>query len=208
MAKVLGTIAVNAITGRVGGMIFYHVKGRPGETYVRAYNPRVAQPRTPLQLRNRALMIAATELWRGLGLEEQAFWAGRCRTGQRARNVLFGYVVKQSIRGWMPHVTPYNEHKGTPPAPTALLVRVAEGALRVTWTDAAGALTTGIHAGVSPDFAPEMRNLVWCTAAQPGVPRTATITLGAGVYYLRARSGALDGGTGTATTAVGPVEIG
>jgi hypothetical protein len=80
--------------------------------------------------------------------------------------------------------------------------------LRVTWTDAAGALTTGIHAGTTPDFAPEMRNLVWCTAAQPGVPRTATITLGAGVYYLRARSGAPDGGTGPATASVGPVVTG
>jgi hypothetical protein len=208
MARVKATIAVNGIGGRIGGVIYYQLPGREGETFARTQPSVVAQPRTPLQQSNRMLMRGFGCVWARLSAAEKAAWRGRARVGQNGWLAFSGYNYHQAAQGWMPQATPHTTHVDTPAAPTALTAEIVEHVLYVWWVDAAGALATGVHVGPDPDFTPAMTNLVVCEAARAGLTRQATILIAAGTYYVKARSGGEDGGVGVATAGVGPVVIG
>ena len=208
MAKVKSTAAANAIMGRAGGMIYYQMKGRGAVTYARGVPEHVAQPRTVGQVSVRALMRGMARLWREMAPGEREYWKGDEDDGLCAWVCFCAYNLRQSRAGWMPQIVRHAQPLGMPPPPTDLTATVRDRALVCTWTDVAGALTSGVHLLPTAETPATMRNLAACVAAAPGTMRQATIVVAAGRYYVVARSGAEDGGAGAASGAVGPVEMG
>jgi hypothetical protein len=165
------------------------------------------QPRTPRQLRNRAVLRCLGGLWKGFSDPDKAYWAELIVGSQTAYNAFCSYNLRQAVQGWMPQMAVNAMHLGTPAAPTAPAATVVDNTIHVTWTDGTLAYTTGIHLGASAGFEPAMSNLVYATLATDGDDRQATIVVAPGTWYLKARSGDEDGGVGTPTTSVGPLVI-
>jgi hypothetical protein len=208
MAKLDQTLAVGAIRGRQGGVVFSHNEGVQGVNYVRTYNGAVANPRTVPQQRNRAVLRALCSLWATFSDGEKEYWQAQASGGLSGFNVFCSYNLKQAVEGWMPQLERNGEHLNAPAAPTALAATVVDNTLVITWTDAALAYTTGVHLGSAGAFTPAMSNAVYVTPATDGADRQCTIRVAAGTYYIKARSGDEDGGVGTPTASVGPVVIG
>jgi hypothetical protein len=207
MAKLDQTLAVGAIRGRQGGVVYLHRKGVEGVNYVRTYTGAVANPRTVQQLRNRAVMRCCSGLWGTFSDAEKGYWNRQATGGQSGWNAFVSYNLTQAVDGWMPQLQRNVEHLSAPAAPTAATATVVDNAIVVTWTDAALAYTTGVHLGSAGGFTPAMSNCVYVTPATDGEDRQCTVLVAAGTYYLKLRSGDEDGGVGAPTVSVGPVVV-
>ena len=206
MAKVIGPLHSDQAAGLYGGAT---AAGLVYANWRRIYYVRSwvkpANPRSVFQISNRAFLTGLIELWATFGDAEKAYWADYGQLfNLPAWNAFTSYNLKSKQEGWMPQDVVNSQHLTTETAPTNLAGQVVDNSLVLTWTDDAGAYTTGIHLGGTNAFPVSQTNLAYCTVTQGGVTRQCTIKCKAGVYYARARSGAVDGGVGAACVGVGP----
>jgi hypothetical protein len=210
MSRTDQTMGVGAIRGRIGGVVYRHRKGDEGANVVQNYDGKVENPRTLAQLRNRCLFSCLSAICDAFSEVNWAYWKAEAKSSGKAmsaRNAFYSYCLKQAKIGWMPQMARNPAHLSMPAAPTALAATVVDNAIVVTWTDAELAFTTGIHLGAAGGFTPSMRNLAYAVAVTGGEDRQGTILIAPGTYYIKARSGAIDGGVGAPTVSVGPVVI-
>jgi hypothetical protein len=208
MARVVGPLHSDDASGLYGGVKAGTVFSRWRSTrYVRSYAAG-SNPRTVQQLRNRTVLSCLNELWKTFGDAEKAYWATAGSEWDLPGWQMFcRYNLGQALQGWMPQDVKNSQHLTEETAPTALAATVVDNVLVISWTDDAGSFSTGVHVGVSPTFTVAMSNCGYATMAQGALDRQCTIRVAPGTYYVRARSGAVDGGVGAPTAAVGPYVI-
>lgn len=207
MANVQMTAVAAAVSGKIGGVVFVNRKGDGSANFIRTYQPDVKNPRTVAQLRNRTIMACLNDLWKTLADPQKAYWNALATGASTGWNAFCKYNMRQAQQDGMPQLQVNEQHLAAPPAPTSLAALVVDNAVLITWTDNPAAFTTAIHLGPDPAFPPAMSNLAHATPATPAENRRTLIRVAPGTYYVKARSGGEDGGTGAATTAVGPVVI-
>jgi hypothetical protein len=209
MAKIIGPMHSDNAMGLYGGSrngVVYSRWNRVSYTRALAIDP--ADPHTLDQLHMRATMGCLSEMWADASPAEQAYWRTRARrAGISTWNAFCSYNLRQIGLSYLPQMTVCKAHHmgGTPP--TDLAATVVANCVRITWTDAALAFTTGICMGTAGGFDPCSLNLVHLSLADPGAGRLVTIVIAPGSYYIKALSGSADGGVSAATASVGPVVI-
>jgi len=206
MAKVIGPLHSDQASGLYGGAtaagVIYSNWRRI--YYTRSWK-RPANPRTVFQISSRAVIPASMELWRSFGDAEKAYWNDYgLLFNLPAFQAFISYQLQQKQQGWMMQDVVNSQHITTEVAPANLAGQVVDNHLILTWTDATGAFTTGIHLVPTQAGVVSMSNLAYATLATDGLTRQCTLSAAAGIYYARARSGAVDGGVGAASVGVGP----